>query len=171
MQKRYRKTVIMCQLPHRLPHRYDKPELNDKIDVVNNFIASEVRKRLHWYFLKHSLTREDFKSDGLHFNLCGATKNAHEIQKIIENVQLTHWGRVKHICISKLTIYGSGNGLVPGQCQAIIWTNAGILLIGPLGTNFSESLFEINTVSFKKMHLKMLSAKWQWFYLRLNVLK
>ena len=25
----------------------------------------------------------------------------------------------------------------------IIWTNAGILLIGPLGTNFSEILIEI----------------------------
>ena len=32
---------------------------------------------------------------------------------------------------------GSDNGLSPDQCQAIIWTNAGILLIGPLGTNFS----------------------------------
>ena len=29
----------------------------------------------------------------------------------------------------KLTIIGSNNGLSPGQCQAIIWTKAGILLI------------------------------------------
>ena len=43
---------------------------------------------------------------------------------------LTHWGRVTHICISKLTIIGSDNGLSPGRRQAIIWTNAGILLIG-----------------------------------------
>ena len=62
------------------------------------------------------------------------------------------------LCISKLTIIGSDNGLLPGQCQAIIWTNAGILLIGPLGTNFSEILIEIHTFPFKKMHLKMLSA-------------
>ena len=37
-----------------------------------------------------------------------------------------------------LTIIGPDNGLSPGRCQAIIWTNAGILLIGPLGTDFSE---------------------------------
>ena len=50
---------------------------------------------------------------------------------------------------------GSDNGLSPGQRQAIIWTNAGILLIGPLGTNFSEIFMEIYTFSVKKMHWKM----------------
>ena len=43
-----------------------------------------------------------------------------------------------HICISKITIIGSDDGLSPGQCQAIIQTNAGILFIHTLGTNFSE---------------------------------
>ena len=43
-----------------------------------------------------------------------------------------------HICVNKLTIIGSDNGLLPGRRQAIIWTNSGILLIGPLGTNFGE---------------------------------
>ena len=61
---------------------------------------------------------------------------------------LTHWGRVTHICISKLTISGSDNGLPPDRRQAIIWTIAGILLIGPLRTNFSEISIEILT--FKK---------------------
>ena len=56
---------------------------------------------------------------------------------------LTHWGRVTHICVGKLTIIGSDNGLSPGRRQAIIWTNAGILLIGPIGTDFSEILTEI----------------------------
>ena len=55
----------------------------------------------------------------------------------------THWGQVTHICVSKLTIIGSDNGLSPGRRQAIIWTNAGILLMRPLGTNFSEILIEI----------------------------
>ena len=32
----------------------------------------------------------------------------------------------------------SDNGLSSIWCQAIIWTNVGILLIGPLGTNISE---------------------------------
>ena len=86
------------------------------------------------------------------------------------NVYLTHWGRVTHICVSKLTIIGPDNGLSPGRRQAIIWTNAGILLIGPLGTNFSENLIGIQTFSFKKMPLKMASAKWRPFCLSLNVL-
>ena len=84
---------------------------------------------------------------------------------------LTHWGRVMHICISKLTIIGLDNGLSPGRRQAIIWTNVGISLIRTLGTNFSEILGEIHSFSFSKMHLKMSSAKWHLFGLGLNELK
>ena len=40
-----------------------------------------------------------------------------------------------HICVSKLTIIGSHNGLLAGRRQAIIWTNAGILLIELFGAN------------------------------------
>ena len=69
------------------------------------------------------------------------------------------------------TIADSDNGLSPGRRQAIIWTNAGILFIGPCGTNFSEILIGIQTFSFKKRHLKMSSAKWRLFCLGLNVLK
>ena len=83
---------------------------------------------------------------------------------------LTHWGRVTHICVNKLTIIGSHNGLSPGRRQAIIWTNAGILLIRTLGTNFSEILGEIHSFSFSKTHLKMSSAKWRLFCPGLNVL-
>ena len=75
-----------------------------------------------------------------------------------------------HICVSKLTIIGSDNGLTPGRRQAIIWTNVRILLIGPLGRNFSENLIQIQTFSFKKMHLKMSSVKRRPFWLGLNVL-
>ena len=74
------------------------------------------------------------------------------------------------ICISNLTIIGSDNGLSPVRRQDIIWTNAGILLIGPLGTNFNEILIASHTFSFKKMRLKMFSAKWRPFCLGLNVL-
>ena len=72
---------------------------------------------------------------------------------------------------SKLTIIDSDNGLSPERHQAIIWTNVGILLIRTLGTNFSEILSEIQTFSFKKMPLKMSSAKWRPFCLGLNVLR
>ena len=67
---------------------------------------------------------------------------------------VTHWGWVTHICVSKLTAIGADNGLSPSQRQAIIWTNARILLTGPLGTNFSEILIEIQSFSSKKMRLK-----------------
>ena len=102
---------------------------------------------------------------------------------------LTLWGQVMHICVSKLmmmmilfatkwkglreaglTIIGSDNGLLPGQHQAIIWTNTGILLIGPLGTNFNEILIKIHTFSLTKIHLKMSYGKWQPFCQSLNVL-
>ena len=48
-----------------------------------------------------------------------------------------------HICVGKLTIIGSDNGLLPRRRQAIIWTNAGIFLMGPLRTNYSEILIVI----------------------------
>ena len=83
---------------------------------------------------------------------------------------LTHWGRVTHICVSKLTIIGSDNGLPPDWRQAIIWTNAGLLLIQTLRTNFSEILIRIHTFSNKKMHLKMSSGKCWLFCLGLKVL-
>ena len=85
-------------------------------------------------------------------------------------MNLTHWGRVMHIPVSKLTIISSECGLSPDRRQAIIWTNAGILLSGPLGRNFSEILIEIHIFSFKKMHLKMSSGKWRPFYIGFNVL-
>ena len=80
---------------------------------------------------------------------------------------LTHWGRVTLICVSKLTIIGSDNGLSPGRRQAIIWTNAGILLIRPTETK----LYLIHTFTFNKSHLKMSSGKWWPSCLGLNELK
>ena len=71
----------------------------------------------------------------------------------------THSGQVTHTCVSKLTIISSDNGLAPGRRQAIVWTNVGILLIGLLGTNFSEISIVIHTFSFKIIHLKMPSEK------------
>ena len=50
-----------------------------------------------------------------------------------------------YICINKLTIIGSDNGLLPGQRQPVIWTIDGILLIVPSGTNYIEILIEIHT--------------------------
>ena len=99
-------------------------------------------------------------------NCISGTNSSHDV--------LTHWGRVTHICICTLTIIASDNGLSPGQRQAIIWTNDGVLLIRSLETNFSmfsEILIGIKAFSFKKLHLKTSSAKWHLFCLGLNELK
>ena len=53
-----------------------------------------------------------------------------------------------------------------------MWTsepNAGLLLIGPLGTNFSENLIEIYTFLFNKLHVKMPSGKRRPLRIGLNV--
>ena len=73
--------------------------------------------------------------------------------------------------VSKLRCIGSDNGLSPGRRWAIIWPNAEILLIGPLGINYGEISIASNTFSSHlKMHLKMSSAKWRLFRFGLNEL-
>ena len=72
-------------------------------------------------------------------------------------VDLIHWSLEKSLnslrpSDIKLTIIDSDNGLSPlspGWRQVILWTNARILLIGPLGTNFIECLIGIQTFSLK----------------------
>ena len=68
---------------------------------------------------------------------------------------LIDWGRVTHIFIGNLTIIGSDNCLSPGRRHAIIWTDAGILLIGPPETDFNEILIKNHIFSFKKIYLKL----------------
>ena len=84
-------------------------------------------------------------------------------------ISKTHWGRVTHICVGKPTTIGSDNGLSPGRRQAINWTNAEMLLIGPLGTNFSDILIVTESFSFKEKHLQMSAGKCRPFCLGLNV--
>ena len=82
----------------------------------------------------------------------------------------THTSRAMHLWVSDPTNIDSDNGLLPGECPTIISTNAGILLVGPLQTNFNDILFEIQKFSCNKMNLKMLSVKWQPYCLSLTVL-
>ena len=96
----------------------------------------------------------------VHFDLC---------TPLTAVTGLTHWGRAAHICVSKITNIGSDNGLSPRRHQAIILTNAGMLLIRPFWTKFSKIVIEIQTISFKTMHLKM-SLKWRPFCPDLNVI-
>ena len=80
-----------------------------------------------------------------------------------DSVVLTHLGRVTHIWVSKLTIIDSDTGLSPDRRQAIIWINAGILLIWHLGKNFNENSIKIHTFLFTKIHLKISSGLWPFF--------
>ena len=117
--------------------------------------------RIHT-FLKTRLRPFSLQEIGLRYN---------ETPTNLGQSTLTHWGRVMHICVSKLTIIGSNNGLSPDRYQAIIWTSVGILFIGPLGTNFNEIFIKIHTFSLNKIHLKMSPGKRQPYCLGLNVLR
>ena len=152
-------------------------------DVIMGTTASQITSFI--IFLPNRLFRRKSKQSKLRITIHRWPVNSPHKASNAENVsiwwrhhaynyhrlRLTHWGRVTHICVGKLTIIGSDNGLSPQRRQAIIWTNAGILLIGPLGTNFSEISIGIQTFAFKKMHFKMSSAKWRPFCLGLNVLR
>ena len=83
---------------------------------------------------------------------------------------ISHWDQVMPIYINKITIIGSDDVLLPAWCQAINWTNAGILLISSFGTNFNEILIKIYIFSFKKVHLKIAPEKWLPFCLGLDVI-
>ena len=97
---------------------------------------------------------------GTHFNELSLNPNIliqeMHLKLYLQNIGyvLTQWGWVMHICINKLTITGSDNGLLPHRHKAIICPNAGILLIGPLGTYLSEISIKLYPFSFKEMLLK-----------------
>ena len=65
---------------------------------------------------------------------------------------------------------GSDNGLSPGRRQAITCTNADLLSVGPVGTNFSEIWIEIYSFWFKKCIWKCCLKKWRPFRISFNVL-
>ena len=79
------------------------------------------------------------------------------------NLSITHLPIVPHICVSESVQHWFIYGLSPIWRQAIIWTNAGLLSVRPLRTNFSEILIKIQSFSFTKVQPKILSAKWRPF--------
>ena len=124
--------------------------------MINKMFLMESTVTTFWHVWKHNIILHNWN---------------YQLGVYSPGTTLTHWGRVTHICVGNLATIGSDNGLSPGRRQAITRTNAGILLIGPPGTNSSEMLIEIHAFSFKRIHLKMSSAKWRPFCLGLNVLK
>ena len=85
--------------------------------------------------------------------------------------QLNHSDHAMHICNSKQAIIHSDNDMSPIWCQFIIWTNNGMFLIEPSGTNFGEIWFTFQKTLFNKMSLKMSFAEEQSICLSLNVLR
>ena len=99
------------------------------------------------------------------FHIYNMMLNSPILIDMTHTTTLPHWGPVRHICVCYLTIIGSDNGLSPGRRQAIIWTYAFILLIGPLGKNFNESSVGIHTGIHSVIHFKISSGKWRPFCL------
>ena len=142
--------------------------ISHSINISYQSIYLSINQLFCCEFLTQFLEPSCFNSQLIDQSVSQSTSQSINLSRSVN--QLTHWGRVTHICVGYLTIIGSDNGLSPGWRQAITWTNVGILLIGPLGTNFSEMLIGIHTFSFKKIHLKMSSGKWRPFCLGLIVL-
>ena len=84
-RKRRGNTVIMCQIPHR----FDKPYLNNNIDGVNKLMADEISKYSNVHLLTHEVVVRAFKKDGLHFNDRGIAKFALEIRRVIRKVRFS----------------------------------------------------------------------------------
>ena len=91
--------------------------------------------------LKSMLVNKDFQT----LHLIGWQHNrqpirSHDWKALLSNTEFNSLRPSDaYIWVNELTIIGSDNGLSPGRRQAIIWTDDGILLIGPLG----EILIEI----------------------------
>ena len=112
----------------------------------------------HWWGT--CICRILFKTQSFLFNYIHLNMSCVKLRSFYLGLDMPHWGRVTHTCVSKIAIIGSVNGLSPDRRQAIILTNAGILSIGPLGRNSRDILIEIHTFSFKKIYLKIPSGKW-----------
>ena len=102
------------------------------VEVPLTDVIFVVRQQQEWYITAKKLRYVVFVNLEKAFN---------SVPRKVLRWALTHWGRVTHICVGRITISGSDNGLSPGRRQAIIWTNAGILLIRCLGTGLGSNTY------------------------------
>ena len=82
------------------------------------------------------------------------------ILKSIKDGILTLWGRARHTCVSKLP---SLVQIMACPAPSHYLNQCWIIVNWSLGKKFNEILIEINTFSFKKMHLKMYPSEWRTF--------
>ena len=135
-----------------------------------------IRKK-HLLILKSIL----IKNKSLYASLCTGCKNAiHYTRKVrLDNYKKTERCDeiiplripTTHICVSKLNIIASDNGLSSCRCQSIIWTNARILFIEPLETNFIEILNQNSFIFIPANAFEAVAGKCRPSFLSLSVLK
>ena len=81
-------------------------------------------------------------------------------------IWLTHWDRVTHICVGKLIIIVSDNGLLPARRQAVIWHNIRDIVNWTLGNklqwnfNRNSNIF-IQENAFESVICEMASILYQ----------
>ena len=162
----------------RIPHRESEPERRflhpyrdgrmHYADVIMTTMASQITSLTVVYstFYSDADQRKHQSSESLAFvwgihrdRWIPRTKD--QLRGKCFHLMTSSWNPRASVCVGNLATIDSDNGLSPGRRQAIIWTNAGILLIAPLRTNYRQILIEIHAFSFKKIHLKMSSAKWR----------
>ena len=87
--------------------------------------------------------------------------NIYGLKKTDLKGDITHCGLVMSVILAHFV---SGNDLLPIWCQVITWTSAILISIRTWRPNFNLILIKFWTFSFKKMHLKLSSAKWLPFF-------
>ena len=84
---------------------------------------------------------------------------------------LINWGRVTHICVSKINHHWSREWFVAWSAPSHYLNQCWIIVHWNLKNKLQWNLNKICTFTFKKMHLKMSSVKWRPFCLGLNMLR
>ena len=83
-RKRKGKHVIMFTVPYNLK----RPQLNFKIDQINNYLENQIGLRKNWHLIDIELCNDDYRLDGLHMNAQGIAKRALEVRSFIRKLNL-----------------------------------------------------------------------------------
>ena len=118
--------------------------------------------RKHWLSL---LSRKQGRFSGEnHKNNIGMSSPGLRVKEVLYVYsQLTHWGRVTHISISKLTSISSNNGLTPTSYLNQWWN---VVNWNKLQWNLKQNSY----IFIQENAFEMSSEKWRSFCLDLNVL-
>ena len=133
--------------------------------AVSTIIKFSVEIDVRFFFSQYILQRctainepqSEFIGHAVHFLqyvICLIITTNLDLSRLVGGHLASHLGRVTHICVSNLAIIVLDNGLLPGRHQAIISPNAGILLLWPLGRNFSGIFMRNCNIGIQENALK-----------------